>query len=123
MKSWLRNAFLIVATLLCTSNAGKFYRIVWVTAYTSRQCETDKTPYITASNKRVRDGVVACNFLRFGTKIQFPDLFGKKIFVVEDRMARRKKNHVDIWFKRLKDARRFGKKRAVIKIITNEDKL
>ena len=68
-----------------------------VTAYSSSPDETDNTPFITASGKTVRDGVVATNVLPFGTKIKIPSLFGDKIFTVEDRMHRRMKNVMDIW--------------------------
>ena len=39
---------------------------VWLTAYSSSVDETDDTPFITASGKHVRDGIVATNFLPFG---------------------------------------------------------
>ena len=92
----------------------KLKRTVIATGYSSRKCETDATPHITASNKRVRDGFIACNFLKFGTKIRIPHIFGNKIFVVEDRMHRRKKNHVDIWFASTHDAKKFGRRKNVI---------
>ena len=49
---------------------------MWVTAYSSTPEETDDTPFITASNTRVRHGIVATNMLPFGTRIQFPEVFG-----------------------------------------------
>ena len=63
---------------------------VLVTAYSSTVDQCDSTPFITASGIHVHNGTVAANFLRFGTKIKFPVLFGDKIFIVEDRM---KNNH------------------------------
>ncbi len=90
---------------------------VWLTGYSSRRCETDDTPFITASNKRVRDGIVACNFLPFGTQIKIPDVFGNKIFTVEDRMARRHKNNVDVWFASTKHAKKMGRKKVAIEIV------
>jgi len=81
---------------------------VWITAYSSTPEETDDTPFITASMTKVRDGIIATNLLPFGTKIMIPKLFGKKIFVVEDRMHERKVNFVDIWMPTKKDALNFG---------------
>ena len=70
-----------------------------VTAYTSRPEETDSTPTITASNKEVYDGLVANNCLPFGTKVRFPNLFGDKVFTVDDRMNRRYGCEAfDVWY-------------------------
>lgn len=93
-------------------------RTVTVTAYTSTPEETDDTPFITASNTLVRDGVIAANFLPFGTKVIIPSLFGDKIFVVEDRMNPKKKNFIDIWMPSKYDAIQFGIRRAEIAILT-----
>ncbi len=81
---------------------------VWVTAYSSTPEETDDTPHITASGKEVRDGIVAANFLPLGSKIQIPETFGDKVFIVEDRMHRRKTNFVDIWMPTKELALKFG---------------
>jgi len=81
---------------------------VWVTAYSSTPEETDDTPFITAMNSEVRDGIVAANFLPFGTKIQIPEHFGDKVFTVEDRMHRRKTNFVDVWMPTKQAAKEFG---------------
>ncbi|MFA6407683.1 MAG: hypothetical protein WCV80_03195 [Candidatus Paceibacterota bacterium] len=90
---------------------------VWVTAYTSDSAECDDTPFITASGSRTRDGIVACNFLPFGTKIKIPELFGDKEFIVEDRMAKRKHNYVDVWIQEKIVALSLGKTRSYIEII------
>lgn len=81
---------------------------VWVTAYSSTPEETDDTPFTTAMNSEVRDGIVAANFLPFGTKLRIPEHFGDKVFTVEDRMHRRKTNFVDIWMPTKEDAKQFG---------------
>jgi len=93
---------------------------VWLTAYSSSVDETDDTPFITASGKHVRDGIVATNFLPFGTKIKIPKVFGDKIFIVEDRMHPRKKGIVDIWMPSKKEALRFGSFKADIVVVTDE---
>src|SRR3989344_3213041 len=63
--------------------------ILAATAYSSTPDQTDDTPFITAKGTTVRDGIIAANFLPFGTRIKIPDIYGDKIFVVEDRMNRR----------------------------------
>ena len=97
----------------------KVWRIrVVITAYSSTPWETDGNPYITAAGTWVRDGIVANNILRFGTKIRIPELFGEKIFVVEDRMSWKKGNyHIDIWFPSYWEALNFGAKRTYIEIL------
>lgn len=91
---------------------------VVVTGYSSTPWETDDDPYITAAGTWVRDGVVANNFLPIGTKIQIPELFGDKIFVVEDRMSWKKGNYqIDIWFPDYWQALNFGTKTTYIEIL------
>lgn len=91
---------------------------VIVTAYSSSPLETDDNPYLTAAGTRVRDGVVANNLFPFGTKIRLPELYGEKIFVVEDRMHWKKGYyHIDIWFPSRKEALEFGAKRTYIEIL------
>jgi len=90
---------------------------LWVTAYSSTPEETDDTPFITASGSTVRDGIVATNLLPFGTKVQIPEYFGDKVFVVEDRMHRRKTENIDIWMPTKQDALRFGITRAQILVL------
>ena len=62
---------------------------VTATAYSSTPDQTDDTPFVTARNTRVRDGLAAANFLPFGTEFRIPDLYGNKVFVIEDRMNKR----------------------------------
>lgn len=101
------------------NQATKKIKVV-ITAYSSTPDQTDDTPFITASGKYVADGIVANNMLPFGTKIRIPDLYGDKIFVVEDRMNRRKSNYqFDIWFPEKQLAVNFGVKTAEIEILEN----
>lgn len=90
---------------------------VWLTAYSSTPEETDDTPFITATGNRVRDGIVATNFLPFGTRVQIPEVFGDKIFVVDDRMHPRKVDFMDIWMPTKQDALNFGIRRAKIVVL------
>jgi len=89
-----------------------------ITGYSSTPDQTDNTPFITASGKMVQDGIVANNLLSFGTKIKIPELYPDKIFVVEDRMNRRKGcYHVDIWFPTREEAKNFGVKIAEVEVL------
>ena len=84
-----------------------------VTAYSPTVDQCDDTPFITASNNRVRDGIVAVS----------PDLydrgwvFGRKVYVVDygvyeidDLMAERMQNTIDIFMFDRQRAMSFGKK-------------
>ena len=88
-----------------------------LTAYSSTPDQTDDTPFITASNTRVRDGVVAANFLAFGTRVKIPSLFGDKIFTVEDKMAEKHSDKIDIWFPERYLAKNFGIQEAEVIIL------
>ncbi len=91
-----------------------------ITAYSSTPCQTDSTPFITAAGTWVKDGIVANNFLDFGTKIRIPEIYGDKIFVVEDRMHWSKSYYqLDIWFPEYWQAKDFGAKRAYIEVLEN----
>lgn len=86
---------------------------VEMTAYNSEIGQTDDSPFITANGTRVRDGIVATNFLRFNTRIRIPDLYGDKIFLVTDRMNARYATRVDIWMEQKSQAIQFGLKRNI----------
>ena len=99
--------------------ATKSFPVI-VTAYSSTVWQTDDTPFITAAGTHVRDGIVANNLLPFGTKIRMPELYGDKIFVVEDRMHSRKSQyHFDIWFSTYEEAKNFGVENTYIEILEN----
>lgn len=82
--------------------------MVTVSAYSSTKDQTDKTPYLTAYNTQVRDGIVAANFLPVGTVIRFPQRFGDRFFVIEDKMDERFGLQADIWMSRHEEAQKFG---------------
>jgi len=91
---------------------------VIITAYSSTVWQTDDTPYITAANTVVRDGVVATNMFPFGTKLRIPEYFGTKVFVVEDRMNERMGDStIDVWFPSTYQARLFGVKYTYIQTL------
>ena len=92
--------------------------LVIITAYSSTPWETDGNPFITAAGTQVRDGIIANNLFPFGTKIKLPELYGEKIFVVEDRMNWKKGYyHIDIWFPSYWEAKEFGAKRTYIEVL------
>ncbi len=101
----------------CAYSPEVSYCVTTVTAYSSTPDQTDSSPFITANGSRVRDGIVACNFLPFGTKIRIPEIYGDKIFTVEDRMARKNNHKIDIWLPSRSEALNFGVKRAKVEIL------
>ena len=97
------------------------YKIpVTVTAYSPRICETDDSPTITASNKKVKEGYVALSRdiekkyrLKFGDKVY---LEGYGEYQFEDRMHRRKRKQVDIFMHSTKEALKHGRKKSILVI-------
>lgn len=95
---------------------------VTVTAYTSRVCETDSTPHVTASNTWVRPGLIALSRDLLddytpGAPFRFGDLVeieGLGVFRVEDTMAPRAERRADIWFGDLAAAKTFGVKTRIM---------
>ncbi len=93
-------------------------RKITVTAYSSTPDQTDDSPFITASGTWVYDGIIASNFLPFGTKVRFPELFRDKIFTVDDKMHERfTDTRVDIWFPDRESAEEFGVKETIMEIL------
>lgn len=89
-----------------------------LTAYSSTPDQTDSDPFTAASGKRVYDGMIAANWLPFGTKVKIPELFGDKIFTVDDRMnARYGFGRMDIWMDgERKTVKLFGVKRTTVEV-------
>lgn len=99
------------------SNVKKTINVL-ITAYSSCPFETDDTPFLTANGSTVADGIVANNSLPFGTEIRIPELYGNKVFVVQDRMNPRAGfNHFDIWFPSKEQAIQFGAVRTYIEVL------
>ena len=87
-------------------------RVLTVTAYSPRNEETDDSPYTTASNRRVRQGIIAvsrdlfdCGWV-FGKKVYIKSL---GVFTIDDLMADTKRNQVDIFMFDTKAATEFGR--------------
>lgn len=96
--------------------------IVPVSAYSSTPDQTDDSPFIMASGKHVYDGAVAANFLPLGTKVRFPDLYGDKVFTVEDRMNKRYHYKMDIWMETRLEALKFGVKNLRYEVVVDSNK-
>lgn len=92
-----------------------------MTAYNSEPGQTDNSPCITANGfnvcKHGKEDTIAANFLKFGTKVRIPELFGDRVFVVRDRMNSRYTDRIDIWMVNRADALKFGKRVAKIEIV------
>jgi 3D (Asp-Asp-Asp) domain-containing protein len=117
--SFVENNTLMPVSVPAGSESKAVKKIsVIITAYSSTPEETDDTPYITAAGTDVRKGIVANNYFPFGTKIRIPELYGDKVFIVEDRMSWKKGNyHFDIWFPSHETAENFGVKRTYIEVV------
>ena len=94
----------------------KMIRYVVVTAYSSTIDQCDDTPFITANGKTVYDGLVAANFLQFGSEVRFPEHFGNKIFTVNDRMNKKYSDRIDVWMPTREQAIRFGTRYLKVEI-------
>jgi len=95
-------------------------RLVKVTAYSPRSEETDSTPFITAYNTKVRPGIIAVSrdlFAKgwtFGRKVYIKSL---GVFTIEDLMAKRKKNQVDVFIPETTKALSFGRRNLEIHLL------
>jgi 3D (Asp-Asp-Asp) domain-containing protein len=105
---------------------------VIITAYTPSIWETDSTPFITASGKRISETYVAVSRdllpkFPFGTRVKIfipnknlpscgKEVIGKKVIVrrVEDTMNKRHYKKIDLVFFSREKAIRFGKCRGII---------
>lgn len=109
-----------------TQNTPKEYEVVRTmhvvaTAYSSTVDQCDSTPCITADGfnvcKHGKEDVIAANFLRLGTKVKLPELFGDRIFTVHDRMNPRYNYRIDIWMTDRNKALSFGKRYVKIEVV------
>ncbi len=101
-------------------NVKKTYKIP-MSAYNSEPAQTDGDPCTTASGYNVckanEENVIAANFLPLGTKVRIPELFGDRVFTVEDRMNKRYYLKADIWMKNRTDAIKFGVKYSTLEVL------
>ena len=96
--------FLIVAIVMQAKvvMGASYVMTVTVTAYSPSVDETDSTPYTTAPNKRVRDGICA---LSRDIEKRFDLKFGDMIYLegigtceFQDRLNKRIRKTVDLFF-------------------------
>jgi 3D (Asp-Asp-Asp) domain-containing protein len=98
---------------------------VLATGYSSTPDQTDDSPFIMANGHYVHDGAIAANVyingkkIPLGTLVKIPELYGNRIFVVEDRMNSRYTNNIDLWFADRSSALNFGAKRVKIQIVNS----
>ena len=96
---------------------ARYTSVRMVTAYSSSVDQCDDSPFITANGTHVRDGIVAANWLKFGTRVRIPEMFGDKVFIVTDRMNPRFDDRLDIWMAERSDAVKFGARRLTIEVL------
>ena len=93
-----------------TSLETSFEEIGEFSAYNAEVNQTDSSPTIMASGKKVYDGAIACPArYEFGTKIEID---GMGIYICEDRMNERYRytNHFDLFMWNYDEAIKFGRK-------------
>jgi 3D (Asp-Asp-Asp) domain-containing protein len=85
-----------------------------VTAYSSSPDETWGDPFITASGRRVFDGLVACpRALPFGTNVRI----GDRTYQCYDRLHPKYDDRFDIWMSTKNAALAFGKRRLLVEVM------
>lgn len=91
---------------------------VILTAYSSTLAQTDSTPFNTSNGLQVYDGLIAANWLPYGTRVKFPELFGDKIFTINDRMhPRYGRSRADLWLDLpIEKVKEFGVKRVKMEV-------
>ncbi len=62
------------------------------------------------------ENIVAANFLPIGTRVRIPELFGDRVFYVQDKMNARYYYKMDIWMKDYEQAKKFGVQYATVEI-------
>jgi len=85
-----------------------------ISAYSPEPAQTDDSPFITASNHRVRDGIVAVSRdlynkgWVFGREVYIK---GLGVYIIDDLMHERKTDQLDIFMFSTAQAMRFGRKK------------
>ena len=89
-----------------------------ITAYSSEESQTDSTPFLTASQKQVQEGFIACpRKYPFGTQVEIAG----RTYTCEDRKNIRYESYpdeyFDIWFPTRELALEWGIKTLTIAIV------
>lgn len=101
---------------------------VTVTAYSSEPKQTDENPFITATGRHVKPGIIALSRdllesftpgapFRYGDRVW---LDGIGEFVIDDTMNHRWTRRADIWFTSTEHAWKFGRRRAQLHLVPGE---
>jgi len=102
------------------SKKPRFKTKIIATAYNSLPAQTDSDPCTTASGFNLcehnQEDIIATNFLPLETLIKIPELYGDKIFRVEDRMNPKYYRQIDLWFGDYDEAIKFGRKWVEIEV-------
>lgn len=107
-------------------------KVFEISAYTSRRCETDDTPFFTSTGENVRPGIIAVGrkimpngaytrkpFLQYGTKVKI----NGKVYEVQDIMNNRYQGYyLDIWMKSYREAIQFGRRKLKVEILGNKNR-
>lgn len=116
---WLGVIIIIIIILLACSQA-RGVELWKITAYCSCFKCCNKTDGITASGRKAKSGYVACNWLKFGTRL----VIDGNSYTVQDRGAKslfgtkaKPIKHIDIWMASHKAARQYGVKYMPVKIL------
>ena len=112
---------------------------VRATGYNSEVGQTDDTPFITATGARTRFGIIAVSRdmlaadIPYGSLVRLRDLgeyddglgYGRYqalldeqgLFVVEDTLHRRKRQQIDVWFERRRQATEWGVRQVEVQVV------
>lgn len=128
IKVWL---WLSLTLVVGAATAQSFE--VTMTAYSSTVDQTNSQPFITATNQRVRMGIIAASRdllateLPHGTRVRVvyihddPRACGGwdpgMVLEVQDTMNRRKRNTIDLWLPSRREARLWGRCRVVLEVV------
>jgi 3D (Asp-Asp-Asp) domain-containing protein len=101
-------------------------RMVAVTAYNPVKEQCDDDPLVTASNNRVRPGIVAVSQdlfeqgWRFGRQVYIE---GHGVFTIDDKMGPRARNRMDVLLFSKRKAKEFGTKSLRVMLLPELPKL
>lgn len=102
-------------SIICSTKADEIDRVYTVTAYCAcKKCCGPNAKGITASGKSVKEGVTiaAPRSIPFGTKLFIE---GVGIRIVQDRLAKRYDDRIDVFIADHNRALNFGKKTLKVK--------
>lgn len=121
MKNLLLSLIILFSCFNCNDFALANTSHWKITAYCHCKKCCGKSNGITASTKRARYGYIACNWLKFGTKVRIE---GLGVFTVADRGAvslfgdkEHRIKHLDVYYPTHKQAKKFGTKYLKVEIL------